>query len=75
MIYKNDALQAEVYTFRSLAGKLFVEGLIQGYGFVLYGSTYSFVPVFADHKLSEDVLKKLTARLIENLIDQFGRPE
>ena len=71
MLYIDMELEAEVYTFRNLSGKIFVEGMIKGYGFVLYGSTYSFVPVLTDMRPDENMLREMVDLLVRELVNQF----
>ncbi len=68
MMHENKQEKYEVYDFKYLGDRVYCEGLIEGYGFILYGHTYSFVPVFTREKPDEEKLKPLVDCIVAEMI-------
>ena len=62
----------EVYSASYLGDRIYGEGLIEGFGFVLYGHTLSLIPIFTDkdpEKEKENLLKEIE-KLVYGLTDK-----
>ena len=71
MLYQKNDL--EVYVSHYLAGRLYAEGLIDGYGFVLYGKEFSVIPVFATEKADKEKLRAKVEDICRKIADSEAK--
>ena len=58
--------EIEVFQFGKLGDKTFSEGIIQGYGYTVYGDSVKFVPVYKDTKPQDrELLKRILKERLE----------
>ncbi len=73
MKYNNIIDELEVYVSEYLAGRLYAEGLIEGFGFVLYGNQFSLVPVFATGTPDKDKLRAKVEDICRKIADSEAK--
>ncbi len=58
--------EIEIFQYGKLGDKTFSEGIIQGYGFTVYGESVKFIPVYKDTKPQDrELLKRVLQAKLE----------